>query len=70
MAGNKEQEKAKEAAGKLGGMSGAAAKAISGRQRQIDEAVDSATGSSSPNQNESKGADGNGRPAQRKRWYE
>lgn len=54
----------------LGGMSGEAAKAIKGRGRKIDEAVDEATGDKRPNTNESTGADGKGRPAQRKRWYE
>lgn len=65
----KEQDKAKEAAGALGGMSGVAAKVLGGRAKKIDEEVDKATGSS-PNQNSNKGADGNGRPEQRKRWYE
>lgn len=66
---SKEEDKAKEASKALGGMSGAAARAISGRGRQIDAEVDKATGTS-PNQNSDKGVDGNGRPEQRKRWYE
>jgi hypothetical protein len=54
----------------LGGMSGKAAGAIRGRQKQIDDAVDSATSDKRPNTNEDKGVDGKGRPEQRKRWYE
>lgn len=65
----KEQDKAKEAGSALGGMSGVAAKLLGSRGKQIDRETDKATGSS-PNTNSDKGSDGNGRPDQRKRWYE
>lgn len=63
-------DKAKEAAGTLGGLSGVAARLLGGRGKQIDEATDKATGGGSPNQNDSKGADGNGRPGYRRKWSE
>lgn len=65
-----EQDKAKEASKALGGLSGMAAKLLSGRSKQIDKEVDKATGGGSPNKNSDKGADGNGRPGQRNRFSE
>lgn len=64
-----DKDKDKDASKFLGGMSGAAAKAIKGRSQRLQEEEDKATGGS-PNQNESTGVDGKDRPAQRKRWYE
>lgn len=64
-------DKKKTADEYLGGMSGEAAKSIKTRGSKIDAAVDEAsTGDKRPNTNEGTGVDGNGRPAQRKRWYE
>lgn len=65
-----EQDKAKEASKTLGGLSGMAAKFLSGRGKQIDKEVDKASGGGSPNQNSDKGADGNGRPGYRNRFSE
>lgn len=63
-------DKEKDASDYLGGMSGSAAKAIKTRGQRLKEAEDAATGGSSPNTNSDKGSDGNGRPEQRKRWFE
>jgi hypothetical protein len=61
----------------LGGMSGQAADVIKNRKNSIDAAVDSATSAPAPapspssdNKQPDTGADGNGRAAPRKRWYE
>lgn len=62
-------DKKTDASNYLGGMSGDAAKSIKTRASKIDDAVDKATGSS-PNTQPDTGADGNGRAAPRKRWFE